>query len=119
METTIKKLQNSGLLFWQGAWAPIVRNPAGMIRAACDYRWVGFTNHARKDLNRKNWQMSPAYPRLRHARLAGAALVEKSICGGGRPSGSPLHGVRSSSRKLCTGYDESEDVGLIDVESES
>ena len=68
MEATTKKLQELGAFVLAGAHEPHqLCIMAEMIRAACDYRWVGIYKITRGDfiIVAKTGKCPPAYPRLR------------------------------------------------------
>ena len=81
MEAATKKLQELGAFILAGAHGPrqlcIV---AEMIRAACDYRWVGIYKIKRGDfvIVAKTGKCPPTYPRFPITQgLAGAAIESK------------------------------------------
>jgi L-methionine (R)-S-oxide reductase len=126
MEATTKKLQELGAFVLAGARGPrqlcIV---AEMIRAACDYRWVGIYKILRGDfvIVAKTGKCPPTYPRFPITQgLAGAAIEsEKSIM---------VADVHKDPRYLPTFWSTQSEIvvpviteaekviGLIDVESD-
>jgi len=67
MEATTKKLQELGAFVLAGAHEPHqLCMMAEMIRAACDYRWVGIYKITRGDfvIVAKTGKCPPAYPRF-------------------------------------------------------
>jgi L-methionine (R)-S-oxide reductase len=126
MEATTKKLQELGAFVLAGAHGPrqlcIV---AEMIRAACDYRWVGIYKIKRGDfvIVAKTGKCPPTYPRFPITQgLAGAAMeAKKSIM---------VADVHKDPRYLPTFWSTQSEIvvpviteaekviGLIDVESD-
>src|SRR5438477_6824244 len=126
MEATIKKLQELGAFVLAGA-----RNPhqlcevAEMIRAACDYRWVGIYKIVRDDfvIVAKTGKCPPAYPRFPITQgLAGAAVEAKQAIMVADvhkdPRYLPTFGSTKSEIVVPVISEPGKVVGLIDVESE-
>ena len=126
MEATTKKLQELGAFVLAGARGPHqLCVMAEMIRAACDYRWVGIYKIKRGDfvIVAKTGKCPPTYPRFPITQgLAGAAIeAKKSIM---------VADVHKDPRYLPTFWSTQSEivvpviteaekiVGLIDVESE-
>ena len=121
-----KKLQELGAFVLAGAKKPDqLCTMAEMIRAACDYRWVGIYKIVRGDfvIVAKTGECPPAYPRFPITQgLAGAAVESKQAI--------MVADVHKDPRYLATfGSTQSEivvpvmsetgkPVGLIDVESQ-
>ena len=126
MEATTKKLQELGAFVLAGAHGPrqlcIV---AEMIRAACDYRWVGIYKIKRGDfvIVAKTGKCPPTYPRFPITQgLAGAAIESKKAI--------MVADVHKDPRYLPTFWSTQSEIvvpviteaekviGLIDVESD-
>src|SRR3989440_1465148 len=121
-----KKLQEVGAFDLAGA-----RNPeqlcevAEMIRAACDYRWVGIYKIVRGDfvIVAKTGKCPPAYPRFPITQgLAGAAVESKQAIMVADvhkdPRYLPTFGSTQSEIVVPVITETGKPVGLIDVESE-
>src|SRR3977135_4651672 len=77
--TTCKKLQEIGAFVLAGAKDPHqLCTMAEMIRAACDYRWVGIYKIVRGDfvIVAKTGKCPPAYPRFPITQGLASAAVE-------------------------------------------
>ncbi|MDP9097439.1 MAG: GAF domain-containing protein [Verrucomicrobiota bacterium] len=124
--TTCKKLQEIGAFVLAGAKTPdqmcII---AEMIRAACDYRWVGIYKIVRGDfvIVAKTGKCPPAYPRFPITQgLAGAAVESKQAVMVADvhkdPRYLPTFGSTQSEIVVPVIAESGKVVGLIDVESE-
>ena len=126
MEAATKKLQELGAFVLAGARGPRQLGViAEMIRAACDYRWVGIYKIKRGDfvIVAKTGKCPPTYPRFPITQgLAGAAIEsKKSIM---------VADVHNDPRYLPTFWSTQSEivvpviteakkvVGLVDVESD-
>jgi GAF domain-containing protein len=124
--TTCKKLQEIGAFVLAGAKTPDqLCITAEMIRAACDYRWVGIYKIVRGDfvIVAKTGECPPAYPRFPITqRLAGAAVeTKKEIMVADvhkDPRYLPTFGSTQSEIVVPVITESGKVVGLIDVESE-
>jgi GAF domain-containing protein len=126
MEASKKKLQELGAFILAGARGPRQLGVmAEMIRAACDYRWVGIYKIKRSDfvIVAKTGKCPPTYPRFPITQgLAGAAIESKKPI--------MVADVHKDPRYLPTFWTTQSEivvpiitetekiVGLIDVESE-
>ena len=126
MEAATKKLQELGAFILAGAHGPrqlgIV---AEMIRAACDYRWVGIYKIKRRDfvIVAKTGKCPPTYPRFPVTQGLAAAAVESK-------NSIMVADVHKDPRYLPTFWSTQSEivvpviteaekvVGLIDVESD-
>jgi L-methionine (R)-S-oxide reductase len=126
MEATNKKLQELGAFVLAGA-----RDPhqlcvmAEMIRAACDYRWVGIYKIMRGDfvIVAKTGECPPAYPRFPVTQGLAAAAVEskKSILVADvhkDPRYLPTFGSTQSEIVVPIITESEKVVGFMNVESE-
>jgi len=121
-----KKLQELGAFVLAGAKEPDqLCQMAEMIRAACDYRWVGIYKISRGDfvIVAKTGSCPPAYPRFPVTQgLAGSALETKqSIMVADvhkDPRYLPTFGSTQSEIVVPVITEAGKVVGLIDVESE-
>ena len=126
MEAITKKLQELGAFVLAGARGPQqLCAVAEMIRAACDYRWVGIYKIKRGEFTivAKTGKCPPAYPRFPITQgLAGAALEsKKSIMVADvhkDPRYLPTFGSTQSEIVVPVITESEKVVGLIDVESE-
>jgi L-methionine (R)-S-oxide reductase len=126
MEATTEKLQELGAYVLAGAREPQqLCMVAEMIRAACDYRWVGIYKIKRGDfvIAAKTGKCPPAYPRFPITQgLAGAAVESKqSIMVADvhkDPRYLPTFGSTQSEIVVPVITESEKVVGLIDVESE-
>lgn len=126
MEATTKKLQELGAFVLAGAREPHqLCAMAEMIRAACDYRFVGIYKITHGDfvIVAKTGTCPPAYPRFPITQgLAGAALEsKKSIMVADvhqDPRYLPTFGSTQSEIVVPVITEAQKVVGLIDVESE-
>jgi L-methionine (R)-S-oxide reductase len=126
MEATTKKLQELGAFVLAGARGPRQLGViAEMIRAACDYHWVGIYKIKRGDfvIVAKTGKWPPTYPRFPITQGLAAAAIEskKSIM---------VADVHKDPRYLPTFWSTQSEivvpviteaekvVGLIDVESD-
>jgi L-methionine (R)-S-oxide reductase len=126
MKVPNKKLQELGAFVLAGARGPRqLGMMAEMIRAACDYRWVGIYKIQRKDfvIVAKTGKCPPTYPRFPITQGLAAAAIE---------SGKPIMvaDVHKDPRYLPTFWSTQSEivvpviteskkiVGLIDVESD-
>jgi GAF domain-containing protein len=124
--TTCKKLQEIGAFVLAGAKTPDqLCTTAEMIRAACDYRWVGIYKIVRGDfvIVAKTGQCPPAYPRFPITQgLAGAAVESKKAIMVADvhkdPRYLPTFGSTQSEIVVPVVAESGKVVGLIDVESE-
>jgi L-methionine (R)-S-oxide reductase len=126
MEASKKKLQELGAFILAGARGPRQLGVmAEMIRATCDYRWVGIYKIKRGDfvIVAKTGKCPPTYPRFPITQgLAGAAIEAKKPI--------MVADVHKDPRYLPTFWSTQSEivvpvitetekiVGLIDVESE-
>ena len=126
MKASNKKLQELGAFVLAGARGPRQLGVmAEMIRAACDYRWVGIYKIKRGDfvIVAKTGKCPPTYPRFPVTQgLAGAAIESKKPI--------MVADVHKDPRYLPTFWTTQSEivvpvitetekiVGLIDVESE-
>ena len=123
---TCKKLQEIGAFVLAGARGPEqLCQVAEMIRAACDYRWVGIYKIVRGDfvIVAKTGKCPPAYPRFPiNQGLAGAAVESKEAIMVGDvhkdPRYLPTFGSTNSEIVVPVITESGKIVGLIDVESE-
>jgi L-methionine (R)-S-oxide reductase len=126
MEATRQKLQELGAYVLAGAHEPQqLCNVAEMIRAACNYRWVGIYKIKRGEFTivAKTGKCPPAYPRFPITQgLAGAAVESKqSIMVADvhkDPRYLPTFGSTQSEIVVPVITEAEKVVGLIDVESE-
>ena len=124
--TTNKKLQELGAFVLAGAREPDqLCQMAEMIRAACDYRWVGIYKIVRGDfvIVAKTGKCPPAYPRFPVTQgLAGAAVEAKQAVMVADvhkdPRYLPTFGSTNSEIVVPVMTESGRVVGLIDVESE-
>lgn len=124
--TTCKKLQEIGAFVLAGAKTPDqLCITAEMIRAACDYRWVGIYKIVRGDfvIVAKTGKCPPAYPRFPITQgLAGAAVESKKpimVADVHKdPRYLPTFGSTQSEIVVPVISESGKVVGLIDVESE-
>ena len=120
-----KKLQELGAFVLAGAKTPDqLCTMAEMIRAACDYRWVGIYKIVRADfvIVAKTGKCPPAYPRFPITQgLAGAALESKQTIMVADvhkdPRYLPTFGSTQSEIVVPVVTETGKTVGLIDVES--
>src|SRR5438309_5355138 len=125
--TNCKKLQEIGAFVLAGA-----RNPehlcemAEMIRAACDYRWVGVYKISRGDfvIVARTGETPPAYPRFPITQgLASSAVESKQSVMVADvhkdPRYLPTFGSTMSEIVVPIISESGRAVGLIDVESET
>ena len=125
--TTCKKLQEIGAFVLAGAKSPDqLCTIAEMIRAACDYRFVGIYKIVRGDfvIVAKTGKCPPAYPRFPITQgLAGAALESKQpimVADVHKdPRYLPTFGSTQSEIVVPVITETGKPVGLIDVESEN
>ena len=126
MEAANKKLQELGAFVLAGAHGPrqlgIV---AEMIRAACDYRWVGIYKIKRRDfvIVAKTGKCPPTYPRfpITQGLAAAAAESKKSIMVADvhkDPRYLPTFWTTQSEIVVPVITEAEKVVGLIDVESD-
>lgn len=121
-----KKLQELGAFVLAGAKKPgHLCTMAEMIRAACDYRWVGIYKIVRGDfvIVAKTGECPPAYPRFPITQgLAGAAVESKQAIMVADvhkdPRYLPTFGSTQSEIVVPVMTETGKAVGLIDVESE-
>lgn len=121
-----KKLQEIGAFVLAGAREPAqLCEMAEMIRAACDYRWVGIYKIVRDDfvIVAKTGKCPPAYPRFPITQgLAAAALESKQAVMVADvhkdPRYLPTFGSTNSEIVVPVMTESGKAVGLIDVESE-
>jgi L-methionine (R)-S-oxide reductase len=129
MEATGKigeKLQELGAFVLAGAKKPDqLCTMAEMIRAACDYRWVGIYKIVRGDfvIVAKTGKCPPAYPRFPITQgLAASALESKQAVMVADvhkdPRYLPTFGSTNSEIVVPVMTESGKVVGLIDVESE-
>ena len=126
MEATTKKLQELGAYVLAGAHEPQqLCNVAEMIRAACDYRWVGIYKIKRGDfvIVAKTGECPPAYPRFPITQGLASAAIEskKSIMVADvhkDPRYLPTFGSTQSEIVVPIITESDKVIGLIDVESE-
>src|ERR1700730_19226590 len=129
MEATGKigqKLQELGAFVLAGAKKPDhLCTMAEMIRAACDYRWVGIYKITRGDfvIVAKTGECPPAYPRFPITQgLAGSAVESKQSVMVADvhkdPRYLPTFGSTMSEIVVPIISESGRAVGLIDVESE-
>jgi L-methionine (R)-S-oxide reductase len=124
--TTCKKLQEIGAFVLAGAKSPDqLCTIAEMIRAACDYRFVGIYKISRGDfvIVAKTGKCPPAYPRFPMTQgLAGAAVESKQAIMVADvhkdPRYLPTFGSTQSEIVVPVITETGKPVGLIDVESE-
>ncbi len=124
--TTCKKLQEIGAFVLAGAKTPgQMCITAEMIRAACEYRWVGIYKIVRGDfvIVAKTGKCPPAYPRFPITQgLAGAAVESKQAVMVADvhkdPRYLPTFGSTQSEIVVPVIAESGKVVGLIDVESE-
>lgn len=124
--TPTKELQELGAYVLAGARDPHqLCNMAEMIRAACDYRWVGIYKIERDDfvIMGKTGKCPPAYPRFPITQgLAASALETKqSVIVADvhkDPRYLPTFGSTQSEIVVPVITEAGKVVGLIDVESE-
>jgi L-methionine (R)-S-oxide reductase len=124
--TTCKKLQEIGAFVLAGAKTPDqMCITAEMIRAACDYRWVGIYKIVRGDfvIVAKTGECPPAYPRFPITQgLAGAAVESQQAIMVADvhkdPRYLPTFGSTQSEIVVPVIAESGKVVGLIDVESE-
>jgi GAF domain-containing protein len=123
---TGKKLQELGAFVLAGAKKPDqLCTMAEMIRAACDYRWVGLYKIIRGDfvIVARTGECPPAYPRFPITQgLAGAAIESKQTIMVADvhkdPRYLPTFGSTQSEIVVPVMSETGKPVGLIDVESE-
>ena len=123
---TGKRLQELGAFVLAGAKKPDhLCSMAEMIRAACDYRWVGIYKIVRGDfvIAGKTGKCPPAYPRFPITQgLAAAALESKQAIMVADvhkdPRYLPTFGSTQSEIVVPVITEADKVVGLIDVESE-
>jgi GAF domain-containing protein len=121
-----KKLQELGAFVLAGAKKPDqLCTMAEMIRAACDYRWVGIYKIVRGDfvIVAKTGQCPPAYPRFPVTQgLAGAAIESKQTIMVADvhkdPRYLPTFGSTQSEIVVPVVTETGKPIGLVDVESE-
>jgi L-methionine (R)-S-oxide reductase len=121
-----KKLQELGAFVLAGAKGPNhLCTMAEMIRAACDYRFVGIYKIVRDEfvIQAKTGECPPAYPRFPVTQgLAGAALEAKQAIMVADvhkdPRYLPTFGSTQSEIVVPVITEAGKVVGLIDVESE-
>jgi L-methionine (R)-S-oxide reductase len=121
-----KKLQELGAFVLAGAKGPNhLCTMAEMIRAACDYRFVGIYKIVRDEfvIQAKTGACPPAYPRFPVSQgLAGAALEAKQAIMVADvhkdPRYLPTFGSTQSEIVVPVITEAGKVVGLIDVESE-
>jgi L-methionine (R)-S-oxide reductase len=121
-----KRLQELGAFVLAGAKKPDhLCTMAEMIRAACDYRWVGIYKIIRGDfvIVAKTGKCPPAYPRFPITQgLAATALESKQAIIVADvhkdPRYLPTFGSTQSEIVVPVITEASKVVGLIDVESE-
>ena len=126
MEAATKKLQELGAFILAGAHGPRqLAIVAEMIRAACDYRWVGIYKIKRGDfvIVAKTGKCPPTYPRFPITQgLAGAAIEsKKSIMVADvhkDPRYLPTFWTTQSEIVVPVITEAKKVVGLIDVESD-
>lgn len=126
ISTDCKKLQEIGAFVLAGAGKPEqLCEMAEMIRAACDYRWVGIYKIIRGDfvIVAKTGECPPAYPRFPITQgLAGAAVESKQAVMVADvhkdPRYLPTFGSTNSEIVVPVMMESGKAVGLIDVESE-
>jgi GAF domain-containing protein len=126
MERYRKMLQELGALALAGAHAPKqLKEMAEMIRAARDYRWVGFYKMTRTEfiIVAGTGTCPPAYPRFPISQgLCGAAAeTRRTIVVGDvhkDPRYLPTFGSTQSEIVVPMISEDDQVVGLIDVESE-
>lgn len=124
--TRTKKLQELGAYVLAGARDPHqLCSMAEMIRAACDYRWVGIYKITRGDfvIMGKTGKCPPAYPRFPITQGLAASALEskKSILVPDvhkDPRYLPTFGSTQSEIVVPVITESGKVVGLIDVESE-
>jgi L-methionine (R)-S-oxide reductase len=124
--TTCKKLQEIGAFVLAGAKTPDqLCITAEMIRAACDYRWVGIYKIVRSDfvIVAKTGKCPPAYPRFPITQGLAAAAVESKqaimVADVHKdPRYLPTFGSTQSEIVVPVIAESGKVVGLIDVESE-
>lgn len=124
--TNCKKLQEIGAFVLAGARKPEqLCDIAEMIRAACDYRWVGIYKIVRGDfvIVARTGECPPAYPRFPITQgLASAALESKQAIMVADvhkdPRYLPTFGSTNSEVVVPVMTESGKAVGLIDVESE-
>ena len=121
-----KKLQELGAFVLAGAKKPgQLCTMAEMIRAACDYRWVGIYKIVRGDfvIVAKTGECPPAYPRFPITQgLAGAAVESKQAVMVADvhkdPRYLPTFGSTQSEIVVPVITETNKVVGFINVESE-
>ena len=126
MEAITKKLQELGAFVLAGAHEPHhLCMMAEMIRATCDYRWVGIYKINRGDfaIVAKTGKCPPAYPRFPITQGLAAAALEskKSVMVADvhkDPRYLPTFGSTQSEIVVPVITESEKVVGLIDVESE-
>ena len=126
MEATLKMLQELGALVLAGAKGPHpLCEMAEMIRAACDYRWVGIYRISRGDfvIVAKTGKCPPAYPRFPITQgLAATALESKQSVMVADvhkdPRYLPTFGSTQSEIVVPVITETNKVVGFINVESE-
>jgi L-methionine (R)-S-oxide reductase len=124
--TTCKKLQEIGAFVLAGAKTPDqLCITAEMIRAACDYRWVGIYKIVRGDfvIVAKTGKCPPAYPRFPITQGLAAAAVESKqaimVADVHKdPRYLPTFGSTQSEIVVPVIAESGKVIGLIDVESE-
>jgi L-methionine (R)-S-oxide reductase len=124
--TRTKQLQELGAYVLAGARDPHqLCSIAEMIRAACDYRWVGIYKITRGDfvIMGKTGKCPPAYPRFPVTQGLAASALEskKSIIVADvhqDPRYLPTFGSTQSEIVVPIITEAGKVVGLIDVESE-
>lgn len=124
--TRTKQLQELGAYVLAGARDPHqLCSMAEMIRAACDYRWVGIYKITRGDfvIMGKTGKCPPAYPRFPITQGLAASALEskKSIMVADvhkDPRYLPTFGSTQSEIVVPVITEAGKVVGLIDVESE-
>lgn len=127
MAAKTKLLQELGAFMLAGARGPArLKQIAEMIRAACDYRWVGIYKATRTEfvIMAGTGTCRPAYPRFPIAQgLCGAVLeARKTIVAGDvrhDPRYLPTFGSTQSEIVVPIIDVSNRLVGVIDVESEN
>lgn len=126
MEGTSNKLQELGAFVLAGAREPgQLCEMAEIIRAACDYRWVGIYKIIRGDfvIVAKTGKCPPAYPRFPITQGLAASAVESKqavmVADVHKdPRYLPTFGSTNSEIVVPVITESGKVVGLIDVESE-
>ena len=123
---TLKQLQDIGaFVLASGCTKKTIKQVAEMIRAACDYRWVGIYKIVRGDfvIVGKTGKCPPAYPRFPTTQGLAATAVEskQSVMVADvhkDPRYLPTFGSTMSEIVVPIISESGRAVGLIDVESE-